>query len=128
MSAPPGPAWSGRRLHFVGVAGAGMSAYARAAYQLGASVTGSDRSDSPFARALRADGVLEPLIGHRSENVPPGDDVTVVSSSAIAADNVERRAAAERGLRVMTRAELLGELTGLRRTIAVAGAHGKTTR
>jgi UDP-N-acetylmuramate--alanine ligase len=127
MSAPPGPAWSGRRLHFVGVAGAGMSAYARAAYQLGASVTGSDRSDSPFARALRADGVLEPLIGHRSENVPPGDDVTVVSSSAIAADNVERRAAAERGLRVMTRAELLGELTGLRRTIAVAGAHGKTT-
>jgi len=127
MSAPPGPAWSGRRLHFVGVAGAGMSAYARAAYQLGASVTGSDRNDSPFARALRADGVLEPLIGHRSENVPPGDDVTVVSSSAIAADNVERRAAAERGLRVMTRAELLGELTGLRRTIAVAGAHGKTT-
>jgi len=127
MSAPPGPAWSGRRLHFVGVAGAGMSAYARAAHQLGASVTGSDRSDSPFAQALRADGVLEPLIGHRPENVPSGDDVTVVSSSAIAADNVERRAAAERGLRVMTRAELLAELSALRRTIAVAGAHGKTT-
>jgi UDP-N-acetylmuramate--alanine ligase len=72
MSAPAPPAWSGRRLHFVGVAGAGMSAYARAAHQLGASVTGSDRSDSPFAQALLADGVLEPLIGHRAENIPPG--------------------------------------------------------
>jgi UDP-N-acetylmuramate--alanine ligase len=121
------PAWSGRRLHFVGVAGAGMSAYARAAHQLGASVTGSDRSDSPFARALQTDAVLEPLIGHRRENIPPGDEVTVVFSTAIAAGNVERLAAAERGLRVMTRAELLGELTALRRTIAVAGAHGKTT-
>jgi UDP-N-acetylmuramate--alanine ligase len=104
-----------------------MSAYARAAHQLGASVTGSDRSDSPFAQALLADGVLEALIGHRAENIPPGDDVGVVFSSAIADDNVERLAAAERGLRVMTRAELLSELSALRRTIAVAGAHGKTT-
>lgn len=104
-----------------------MSAYARAAHALGASVTGSDASDSPFARALAADGVLEPLIGHDAGNVPAGADVEVVCSSAVAADNVERRAAAERGLRVMTRAELLGELTALRRTIAVAGAHGKTT-
>jgi UDP-N-acetylmuramate--alanine ligase len=127
MSASAAPAWSGRRLHFVGVGGAGMSAYARAAHQLGASVTGSDRSDSPFAQALFADGVLEPLIGHRAENIPSADDVVVVFSSAIAADNVERLAAAERGLRVMTRAELLGELSVLRRTIAVAGAHGKTT-
>jgi UDP-N-acetylmuramate--alanine ligase len=104
-----------------------MSAYARAAHQLGATVTGSDRSDSPFARALAAEGVLEPLIGHSAENVPPGEDVEVVYSSAIAEDNVERLAAAARGLRVMTRAELLGELSALRRTIAVAGAHGKTT-
>ncbi len=119
--------WRGRRLHVIGVGGAGMSAYARAAFALGASVTGSDRSDSPFARALAADGVLEPLIGHRAENVPPGADVEVVYSSAIDRDNVERLAAADRGLRLMTRAELLGELTALRRTIAVAGAHGKTT-
>jgi len=104
-----------------------MSAYARAASELGASVTGSDQSDSPFARALAADGVLEAQIGHRAENIPPGDDVEVVCSSAIGAENVERAAALERGLRVMTRAELLGELSALRRTIAVAGAHGKTT-
>jgi UDP-N-acetylmuramate--alanine ligase len=119
--------WAGRRLHFVGVGGAGMSAYARAAHALGASVSGSDRADSPFAAALAADGVLEAQIGHRGENVPPGEDVELVCSSAIAADNPERLAAAARGLSVLTRAQLLGQLTALRRTIAVAGAHGKTT-
>jgi UDP-N-acetylmuramate--alanine ligase len=119
--------WSGRRLHLIGVGGAGMSAYARAAAQLGASVTGSDQSDSSFAQGLAADGVLEPLIGHRAENIPTGDGVEVVHSSAIAAGNVELVAARERGLAVLTRAELLGQLSALRRTIAVAGAHGKTT-
>jgi UDP-N-acetylmuramate--alanine ligase len=104
-----------------------MSAYARAAHQLGASVSGSDRAGSPFAQALVADGVLELAIGHRAENIPAGAGVEVVYSSAIAADNVERVAAVERGLSVRTRAELLGELSALRRTIAVAGAHGKTT-
>jgi len=122
-----GGAWSGRRLHLIGVAGAGMSAYARAAHQLGASVSGSDRADSPFAAALAGDGVLELAVGHRAGNIPPGDDVEVVYSSAIAPDNVERLAAVERGLVIRPRAELLGELTALRRTIAVAGAHGKTT-
>jgi UDP-N-acetylmuramate--alanine ligase len=104
-----------------------MSAYARAAHALGASVTGSDQSESPFAAALAADRVLDAAIGHRAENIPPGDDVEVVLSSAIPPENAERAAAAERGLRVMSRAELLGELSSLRRTIAVAGAHGKTT-
>jgi UDP-N-acetylmuramate--alanine ligase len=104
-----------------------MSAYARAAHALGAAVSGSDRADSPFAAALAADGVLAPTIGHSAENVPAGEDVEVVCSSAIGAGNPERAAAAARGLRVLTRAQLLGELTALRRTIAVAGAHGKTT-
>jgi UDP-N-acetylmuramate--alanine ligase len=104
-----------------------MSAYARAAWQLGASVSGSDRADSPFARMLAAEGVLEPAIGHRPENIPAGADVEVVFSSAIPPENPERLAAAERGLRLLTRAELLGELSALRRTIAVAGSHGKTT-
>ena len=119
--------WAGRRLHFVGVGGAGMSAYARAAHALGASVTGSDRADSMFAAALAADGVLEPAIGHRAENVPAGQGVELVCSTAIGAENAERLAAAERGLAVLTRAQLLAELSALRRTIAVAGAHGKTT-
>jgi len=119
--------WSGRRLHFVGVGGAGMSAYARAAAALGASVSGSDRARSPFLEALREDGVLDAAIGNDAANVPAGRDVEVVLSSAIGAQDPERLAALERGLAVRTRAELLGELTALRRTIAVAGAHGKTT-
>jgi UDP-N-acetylmuramate--alanine ligase len=119
--------WSGRRLHLLGVAGAGMSAYARAAHALGASVSGSDQADSVFAAGLADDGVLQVMIGQGAENLPPGDDVEVVCSSAIAADNPERVAAAARGLKLLTRAQLLGELTALRRTIAVAGAHGKTT-
>jgi UDP-N-acetylmuramate--alanine ligase len=104
-----------------------MSAYARAAHALGASVTGSDRAESVFAAALAADGVLEARLGHRAQNVPTGEAVELVCSTAIAADNPERLAALERGLVVLTRADLLAQLSALRRTIAVAGAHGKTT-
>jgi UDP-N-acetylmuramate--alanine ligase len=120
-------AWSGRRLHFVGVGGAGMSGYARAAHALGAEVSGSDGASGPYLERLAADGVLVAQIGHRAENVPAGEGVELVYSSAVGAGNVERAAARERGIPELARAELLGELTALRRTIAVAGAHGKTT-
>lgn len=119
--------WRGRRMHLIGVGGAGMSAYARAAHELGASVTGSDGADGPYLQRLAADGVLEAAIGHRAENVPAGQDVEVYHSSAIPRDNVERAAARERGLAERPRADLLGELSRMRRTIAVAGTHGKTT-
>jgi UDP-N-acetylmuramate--alanine ligase len=104
-----------------------MSGYARAAHALGAEVSGSDRVDSPYLERLRAEGVLEANIGHDAANVPAGEDVEVVYSSAVPPENQERRAARERGLAERPRAELLGELTALRRTIAVAGTHGKTT-
>ena len=126
MSTTRGP-WSSRRLHFVGVGGAGMSGYARAAAALGASVSGSDGAGGPYLERLRADGVLDAAIGHRAENLPQGEGVELIFSSAVAEENVERRAARERGIPERPRAELLGELTGLRRTIAVAGTHGKTT-
>jgi len=126
MSAPGGP-WRGRRLHFVGVGGAGMSGYARAAHALGAQVSGSDGADGPYLQSLAADGVLEAHIGHRAENVPTGDDVEMFYSSAVSAENVERSTARERGIRERPRAELLAELSAMRRTIAVAGTHGKTT-
>ena len=76
--------WSGRRLHFVGVGGAGMSGYARAAHALGAHVSGSDGADGPFLRRLAEDGVLDAQVGHRAENVPAGEGVELVYSSAIA--------------------------------------------
>jgi UDP-N-acetylmuramate--alanine ligase len=123
----PARPWGGRRLHFIGIGGAGMSGYARAAHALGARVSGSDRSTSPFLERLRADGIVEADLGHDAGQVPPGDDVEVVYSSAVGVDNAERLSARTRGLRELSRADLLGELTALRRTIAVAGAHGKTT-
>ena len=122
MSGP----WAGRRLHLIGVGGAGMSAYALAAHALGADVTGSDRAESPYLEPLRAAGIAV-AIGHTAANVPDGDQVEVVHSTAIPPDNPEREAARDRGLADRSRAELLGELTRLRKVIAVAGAHGKTT-
>jgi UDP-N-acetylmuramate--alanine ligase len=126
MSAVERP-WRARRMHFVGVGGAGMSAYARAAHALGAQVSGSDSAASPYLERLRADGVLEARLGHEAANVPVGEDVELFYSSAIPAENPERAAARARGLAERPRAELLGELSALRRTIAVAGTHGKTT-
>jgi UDP-N-acetylmuramate--alanine ligase len=126
VSRPDGP-WRGRRLHFVGVGGAGLSAYARAAGALGAEVSGSDIARTPFLEQLVVDGVLQAQIGQRAENIPLGADVEVVYSSAVAEANVERQEARRRGLPERPRAELLAELTSLKRTIAVAGTHGKTT-
>jgi UDP-N-acetylmuramate--alanine ligase len=120
----PEQPWAGRRIHIVGIGGAGMSAYALAAHALGAVVSGSDRADTPYLEPLRAAGIAI-AIGHDAANVP--DDAEIYHSTAIPADNPERVAVQERGLADRSRAELLGELTTLRKVIAVAGAHGKTT-
>ncbi len=119
--------WAGRRIHLVGVGGAGMSAYARAAHSLGAEVSGSDAAESEQTRALAEEGVLRAAIGHEEANLPAGEGVELYFSSAVPAENSERAGARERGLAERPRAALLGELSALRRTIAVAGTHGKTT-
>ena len=96
-----------------------MSGLAVVAQALGASVTGSDRAaGSPYAATLKGAGI-EPRIGHDAANVPDGAEV--VYSSAIPDANPERRAPE------MHRADLLGEITRLKPTIAVSGTHGKTT-
>ena len=111
----------------MGIGGAGMSGLALVAHGLGARVTGSDRAaDSPALTRLRAAGI-EPAHGHAAEHVPPGEAVELVVSTAIAVDNPERVAGAQRGLRELHRAQLLGELTRAKPTIAVTGTHGKTT-
>jgi UDP-N-acetylmuramate--alanine ligase len=115
------PGFEGRRLHFVGIGGAGMSGLALVAAALGASVTGSDRAESSYSERLREHGIA-PAIGHRAENVPAGAEV--VYSTAVPVDNPERQAAGERQLH---RADLLAEVAALRRCIAVTGTHGKTT-
>ena len=103
-----------------------MSGWASVAAELGATVSGSDAADSQILAALRERGI-EAKAGHCASNLPTVDWTEVVRSSAIPDSNPELIAARERGLPVMERAELLAELTALRRTIAVAGAHGKTT-
>jgi UDP-N-acetylmuramate--alanine ligase len=112
--------WAGRKLHFVGIGGAGMSGLALVARALGADVTGTDRAESSYMARLREAGI-EPTIGHGAEHVPDGAEV--VYSTAIGPDNPERSAAAVQ----LHRADLLAELTRLRRTIAITGTHGKTT-
>ncbi len=112
--------WTGRRLHFVGIGGAGMSGLALIAARLGAQVTGSDRAPSSYTERLQAIGI-EPVFGHGVANVPAGAEV--VYSTAIAPDNPERLAAGSE----LHRADLLAQIAGLRRCLAVTGTHGKTT-
>ncbi len=117
----PGDDWSGRCLHFVGIGGAGMSGLALIADTLGATVTGSDASDSAYTVRLREQGI-EPVLGHDAANVPDGAEV--VYSTAVPESNPERQAARGRELH---RADLLAEIASLRRCLAVTGTHGKTT-
>jgi UDP-N-acetylmuramate--alanine ligase len=120
MSAP----FSGRRLHFVGIGGAGMSGLALVARELGASVTGSDQTESSYSARLREAGI-EPVIGHDAANVPEGAEL--VASTAIPGDNVELAAGRAAGQAILHRGDLLAELSRMKRTIAVSGTHGKTT-
>jgi UDP-N-acetylmuramate--alanine ligase len=125
MSSDPLDApFAGRALHFIGIGGAGMSGLALVAAQLGASVTGSDQAESAYCARLRAAGI-EPLIGHDAANLPDGAEVVV--STAIPEDNPELAAARGAGATVLHRGDLLGELSRMKRTIAVSGTHGKTT-
>jgi len=116
--------WPKRRLHFVGIGGAGMSGLALVCAELGAVVTGSDRADSSYIERLR-DAGLEPVVGHDAANLPEGAEVVV--STAIGEDNPELVLARERGAPVIHRGALLAELCAEKRLIAVAGTHGKTT-
>jgi UDP-N-acetylmuramate--alanine ligase len=124
MAQPLNAPFSGRALHFIGIGGAGMSGLALVAKQLGASVTGSDQAESSYCAQLR-DAGIDPVIGHDAANLPEGAEV--VLSTAIPEDNPELAAARAVGVTVLHRGELLGELSRMKRTIAVGGTHGKTT-
>ncbi len=111
-------------VHFIAIGGSGMSGIAAALLQAGVPVSGSDRQDSSYLRALAALGART-HVGHAAEQL--GDAQTVVASSAIREDNPELAAARARGLRVLHRSAALGSLMLGRRGVAVAGTHGKTT-
>ena len=111
-------------VHFVGIGGAGMSGIARILLARGVRVSGSDRRDTPTLLALRALGARVE-VGHDPAHL--GDADTVVVSTAIRATTPSSSAARERGLRVLPRAVALAAVMAGRRSIAVAGTHGKTS-
>ena len=114
-----------KKLHFIGIGGAGMNPLARILVDLGYSISGSDRADSPSLRTLRARGA-EIFVGHDQANVPNDADAVVISS-AIPVDNAELVAAKKLGIKLLHRSDINAALLNAKTGIAVAGAHGKTT-
>ncbi|HET8586122.1 MAG TPA: UDP-N-acetylmuramate--L-alanine ligase [Casimicrobiaceae bacterium] len=113
-----------KRVHFVGIGGAGMSGIAEVLATQGYRVSGSDLHEGAATKRLRSLGVAV-AIGHDASNVTGADAVVV--STAIAPDNPEVAVARERGIPIVPRALMLAELMRLKQGIAVAGTHGKTT-
>lgn len=116
--------WTGKRIHFIGIGGAGMSGLARISLSLGLKVSGSDSKDSSVVLALRALGA-DVFVGHDSSHVDGAD--VVIYSNAISATNPEMVRAREISLPLITRAQALAVLMSTSKSLAVAGTHGKTT-
>jgi UDP-N-acetylmuramate--alanine ligase len=113
-----------QHIHFIGVGGAGMSGIAQVLIEMGCEVSGSDLKESRNTERLKSNGArIE--IGHRADNI--GDADVVVISSAIPAKNPELLFAREQEVPVLLRAEMLARLCDGKKSIAVAGTHGKTT-
>jgi len=117
--------YTDRRVHLIGIGGAGMRALGRMLLDCGAVVSGSDLlSGGPAARLAEAGATVH--VGHRGENIPDDCDL-VVHSAAIHEDNPELLAARDRGCEVVKYSHMLGRLMAQRTGIAVAGTHGKST-
>jgi len=114
----------GKRIHFIGIGGAGMSGLARIALSHGITVSGSDAKDSSVVIALSALGATV-ATSHEAAHVDGAD--IVVYSTAISASNPERVRAAELKIPILTRAAALAVLMSESKSVAVAGTHGKTT-
>jgi UDP-N-acetylmuramate--alanine ligase len=113
-----------RHIHFVGIGGAGMSGIAEVLLNLGYVVSGSDLSDGPVLKRLQALGI-QTCVGHQAANILGAD--AVVTSTAVKADNPEVVAAHQKLVPVVPRAVMLAELMRMKKGIAIAGTHGKTT-
>ncbi len=113
-----------KHIHFVGVGGSGMSGIAEVLAHLDYTVSGSDIAASATTRRLEGEGVRV-TIGHAADNIAGADAVVV--STAVKEDNPEVVAARDKRIPVVPRAQMLAELMRLKRGIAIAGTHGKTT-
>ena len=113
-----------KRIHFIGIGGAGMCGIAEVMLNQGYQISGSDINASHTTRRLQELGV-EVFIGHAASNIKSAD--VVVTSTAIDVSNEEVLASKQAQLPIVPRAEMLAELMRYRHGIAVAGTHGKTT-
>jgi UDP-N-acetylmuramate--alanine ligase len=113
-----------KNIHFVGIGGSGMSGIAEVLLNLGYTVSGSDLGSNAATRRLSELGA-KVMLGHAAENVEKAD--AIVTSTAVKEDNPEVIAAREKHVPIVPRAVMLAELMRLRRGIAIAGTHGKTT-
>ncbi len=113
-----------KNIHFIGIGGSGMSGIAEVLHNLGYVISGSDLADSATLRRLAGLGI-KTYVGHTASNLATVD--AVVTSTAVKSDNPEVVAAREKHIPVVPRALMLAELMRLKRGIAIAGTHGKTT-
>jgi UDP-N-acetylmuramate--alanine ligase len=113
-----------KHIHFVGIGGAGMSGIAEILHNLGYVVSGSDQADSATSRRLASLGITV-HVGHDAAHIDGAE--AVVTSTAVKGDNPEVIAARAKRIPVVPRAVMLAELMRLRKGIAIAGTHGKTT-
>ena len=113
-----------KHIHFVGIGGAGMSGIAEILHNLGYVVSGSDQSESTTSQRLAGLGI-KVFVGHEAAHIQGAQ--AVVTSTAVKGDNAEVIAARSQHIPVVPRAVMLAELMRLKRGIAIAGTHGKTT-
>ena len=116
---------AGRRIHFMGIGGIGMSGLASVCLERGCVVSGCDKKLNNAAQRLGAQGAAI-AVGHDAGHVP-SDAELLVYSSAVSPDEPELAAARDQGLETLSRGELLAAIAADRQLIGVAGAHGKTT-
>lgn len=112
------------KIHIIGIGGTGMAPIAVVLHESGASVSGSDRAESVYTNDLRSRGI-KVYVPQQAENI--GDPDLVFYSSAIHDDNPELAEARRRNIPTLKRREFLGLMLGGRKTIAIAGSHGKST-
>ncbi|MEO0241993.1 MAG: UDP-N-acetylmuramate--L-alanine ligase [candidate division WOR-3 bacterium] len=113
-----------KKIHFIGIGGAGMSGIAEVLHNLGFKITGSDIQENEVTKHLEEIGI-KIYYGHHPDHVDDAD--LVVISTAVKEDNIEVQKAREKQIPVIRRALMLAELTRIKYSIAVSGAHGKTT-
>ena len=112
------------KIFFIGIGGSGMSGLAEVLFNLGYDVSGSDLIDSAVTKRLKSLGIGV-RIGHEANNV--NSQEMIIKSTAIDEENVELIKARKLGLPILKRAELLSSLMNMKRSVAIAGTHGKTT-